>query len=133
MPLGLGTLPSTPPLHASTHPPTNATKPQTGIQKLRCTCQLDCTEAPADDRLAYPPYAIHNFGWKAGSSNNDVLLRERDGNFTERLDLKAISVSARESLCFSYCPSPRPAALVCQAQHMHGCRPAARQPTHTHT
>lgn len=68
------------------------------IQKLRCYCQLSCKPAPASNKLANPPYAIHNFGWKEGLSNNDDdRIKARDGNLRSPLDLKSISVTASES------------------------------------
>jgi hypothetical protein len=67
------------------------------IQKLRCYCQLSCKPAPASNKLANPPYAIHNFGWKEGLSNNDDdRVKARDGNMRSPLDLKSISVTASE-------------------------------------
>lgn len=55
-----------------------------------------CKKAPATDKIANPPYSIHNFGWKDGATNNDVRDQAIDGIPTERLDAKAISVTARE-------------------------------------
>lgn len=67
------------------------------IQKLRCYCQMECQVAPASNKLASPPYAIHNFGWREGLSNNDDDRdKYRDGNLTAALDTKAISVTASE-------------------------------------
>lgn len=67
------------------------------IQKLRCYCQMECQLAPASNKLASPPYAIHNFGWREGLSNNDDDRdKYRDGNLTAALDTKAISVTASE-------------------------------------
>lgn len=65
------------------------------IQKLRCYCQLSCKPAPASNKLANPPYAMHNFGWKEGLSNNDDdRVKARDGNMRSPLDMKSISVTA---------------------------------------
>lgn len=34
------------------------------IQKARCYCQMECQDAPLSNKLANPPYDIHNFAWK---------------------------------------------------------------------
>jgi hypothetical protein len=70
--------------------------PCTGIVEGRTKCQLSCTNAPASNRLANPPYKIHNFGWKGDAPNNGVRDRARYGDETAPLDLKSISVTARE-------------------------------------
>jgi hypothetical protein len=65
------------------------------IQKLRCNCQLKCQQAPLSDKTANPPYAIHNFGWKEGITNNDEKRdKMTEGNLTAHLDTKGISVTA---------------------------------------
>jgi hypothetical protein len=57
---------------------------------------MSCKPAPLSNKLANPPYSIHNFAWKEGISNNDdaVLVKLVDGNLTAQLDTKAISVTA---------------------------------------
>lgn len=68
------------------------------IQKLRCNCQLKCQQAPLSDKIANPPYAIHNFGWKEGITNNDEKRDKLlEGNLTAHLDTKGISVTASTS------------------------------------
>lgn len=68
------------------------------ITKARCLCQLQCEAAPLSNKLANPPYSIHNFGWKEGITNNDDnRVRAIDGNARSPLDLKGISVTASES------------------------------------
>lgn len=58
---------------------------------------MKCQWAPASNKIANPPYNIHNFGWKEGISNNDDdRVKARDSNFTAPLDTKAISVTASE-------------------------------------
>lgn len=65
------------------------------ITKLRVYCQLSCKPAPLSNKLANPPYRIHNFAWKEGISNNDDdHVKLVDGNLTAHLDTKAISVTA---------------------------------------
>lgn len=67
------------------------------IQKARCYCQMECQAAPQSNTLANPPYAIHNFAWKEGLSNNDNdRVKLRDGILTGHLDAKGISVTASE-------------------------------------
>lgn len=68
----------------------------TGIVEQRTTCQLACTNAPASNRIANPPYKVGNFGWKGDAPNNGVRDRARYGDETAPLDLKGISVTARE-------------------------------------
>jgi hypothetical protein len=56
---------------------------------------MSCQPAPLLNKLANPPYSIHNFAWKEGISNNDdARVKLVDGNLTAQLDTKAISVTA---------------------------------------
>lgn len=59
-----------------------ATLPADFVQ-ARSTCQLKCELAPAANKLANPPYAIHNF---------DITTKKRG----QKLDRDIISVTASE-------------------------------------
>lgn len=100
-------------------------RPSAVIQKLRCYCQLSCKPAPASNKLANPPYAIHNFGWKEGLSNNDDdRVKARDGNLRSPLDLKSISVTAsecRRSGAVFTTASSAVLSLTWSAQHSSSC------------
>jgi hypothetical protein len=55
---------------------------------------MKCQQAPLSDRIANPPYAIHNFAWREGTNNEAKRDKFKEGNLTAHLDTKGISVTA---------------------------------------